>query len=86
MFVYPAAFVGGNMVTSLHQQSWIVRLSAAQQADARSIGATSFDPMGGRPMRSYLVLPPSIVDDDEAIAVWVARAIEHTRTLPAKKK
>jgi hypothetical protein len=26
MFGYPAGFIGGNMVTGLHQESWIVRL------------------------------------------------------------
>jgi TfoX/Sxy family transcriptional regulator of competence genes len=28
MFGYPAAFVGGNMVTGLHEARWVVRLGA----------------------------------------------------------
>jgi TfoX/Sxy family transcriptional regulator of competence genes len=86
MFGYPAAFVGGNMVTSLHEDSWIVRLPEAEQAEARAAGATSFDPMGGRPMKSYVVLPRPVIDDDDAVAGWVSRAIEHGRALPVKAK
>jgi len=86
MFGYPAGFVGGNMVTSLHRQDWVIRLPEAEQAEARSAGATTFDPMGGRPMKNYVALPASIVEDDAAVAGWVGRAIEHGRTLPPKKR
>ena len=86
MFGYPAGFVGGNMVTGLHQGDWIVRLDAPSQDEARQAGATTFDPMGGRPMKNYVALPAAIVEDDDAIASWVARALEHGRTLPPKSK
>jgi TfoX/Sxy family transcriptional regulator of competence genes len=86
MFGYPAGFIGGNMVTGLHQASWIVRLDGPAQDEARAAGATTFDPMGGRPMKNYVALPEAIVEDDEAIATWVGRAVEHGRTLPPKSK
>ena len=86
MFGYPAAFVGGNMVTSLYAQSWVVRLDEAGLDEARAAGATTFDPMGGRPMKSYVALPASMLEDDETIAGWVQRAVDHGRTLPPKKK
>ena len=86
MFGYPAAFVGGNMVTSLYAQSWVVRLDEAGLDEARVAGATTFDPMGGRPMKSYVALPASMVEDDDAIAGWVQRAVDHGRTLPPKQK
>lgn len=86
MFGYPAAFIGGNMVTGLHQQNWIVRLREAEQDEARAAGASTFDPMGGRPMKNYVALPPEILEDEDAVAGWVKRAIEHGRTLPPKKK
>ena len=85
MFGYPAGFVGGNMVTSLHEERWIVRLPEAEQAEARAAGATDFDPMGGRPMKSYVVLPASIVSGDEVVT-WVGRAVEHGRSLPPKSR
>jgi TfoX/Sxy family transcriptional regulator of competence genes len=85
MFGYPAAFIGGNMVTGLHQQNWVVRLSAEEQAAARAEGASTFEPMAGRPMKNFVALPPSVIDDDDALAAWVERAIGHGRTLPPKK-
>ena len=86
MFGYPAAFVGGNMVTGLHQSNWVVRLPEDAQRDAMAAGATTFDPMGGRPMKNFVALPAAVLEDDEGIASWVGRAVEHGRTLPPKKK
>jgi TfoX/Sxy family transcriptional regulator of competence genes len=86
MFGYPAGFVGGNMVTSLFEESCVVRLDAAGLDDARAAGATAFDPMGGRPMKNYATLPASVMQDDEAIAGWVERAVEHGRSMPIKAK
>ena len=86
MFGYPAAFVGGNMVTSLFAQQWVVRLDPAGLDEARAAGGATFDPMGGRPMKGYVTLPPAAMEDDEAIAGWVQRAVEHGRTLPPKAK
>ncbi|MFL5755837.1 MAG: TfoX/Sxy family protein [Chloroflexota bacterium] len=84
MFGYPAAFVGGNMVTGLHQQNWVVRLSTEDIERARDEGATSFEPMAGRPMKGFVALPAAARDDPDAAASWVERAIEFGRTLPAK--
>jgi TfoX/Sxy family transcriptional regulator of competence genes len=86
MFGHPAAFVGGNMVTGLHQANWIVRLPDDAQAEAMAEGATTFDPMGGRPMKNYVALPTDVLADDERLERWVERAIEHGRTLPPKAK
>jgi TfoX/Sxy family transcriptional regulator of competence genes len=86
MFGYPAAFLAGNMTTCLHEERWIVRLGEADRAVllARP-GAGLFEPMPGRPMREYVVLPGDIVADPEATAGWIERAIAHARTLPPKR-
>ena len=86
MFGYPAAFIAGNMTTCLHEERWIVRLGEADRAEllARP-GATPFEPMPGRPMREYVVLPPDVRSDPAAIAAWVERAIAYARTLPPKR-
>ena len=86
MFGYPAAFVGGNMVTGLHGRNWVIRLPDAQrEALLRLDGAKPFEPMPGRPMKGYAVVPPSIVADDRAIAPWLERAFAHGRSMPPKK-
>ena len=86
MFGFPAAFVGGNLVTGLMGERWQVRLPDDAATELLAVpGAGPFEPMPGRPMRGYYVVPASIVDDDPAIETWVGRAIEHGRSLPAKQ-
>ena len=84
MFGYPAGFVGGNMATGLHQESWIVRLPADEREARFAAGWGIFEPMPGRPMREYVALPPEIVDDPDAARSWVERAADYARTLPPK--
>ena len=84
MFGYPAAFVGGNMVTGLHKQNWVVRLSPADQELAIRDGATPFEVMPGRVMKNFVALPPAVLADEGAVAAWIERGIAHTRTLPPK--
>jgi hypothetical protein len=84
MFGYPAAVIGGHLATSLHQRNWIVRLASDDQDAALRAGGAPFEPMPGRPMKGFISLPPAVLVDDDAIASWVERAIEYTRTLPPK--
>jgi TfoX/Sxy family transcriptional regulator of competence genes len=85
MFGYPAAFIGGNMVTGLHQRDWVIRLPEDQQTTARAAGAADFEPMPGRPMKNFVALPAAIIADDDSLAQWIDRAIAHGKTLPPKK-
>lgn len=85
MFGYPAAFVGGNMATGLFADRWVVRLSDVEIADAKAAGAEGFEPMPGRPMKSFVVIPAADVDDDAAIRRWVERGLAHAASLPAKR-
>jgi hypothetical protein len=84
MFGYPAGFIGGNMVTGLHQESWIVRLPEQARRDRMDAGWEVFEPMPGRPMREYLRLPPTVASDPAAARAWVERAADYVRELPAK--
>lgn len=84
MFGYPAGFIGGNMVTGLHQESWIVRLPEDVRAERLDAGWATFEPMAGRPMREYLALPSEIAGDPDAAREWVERAATYVRTLPPK--
>ncbi len=85
MFGYPAAFVNGNMATGLFASSWLVRLPDPAAAELlRLRGARPFEPMPGRTMRGYYVLPVTIVDDDPELEGWLGRALAHAATLPPK--
>jgi hypothetical protein len=85
MFGYPCAFVGGNLVTGLHQAWWFVRLAPGATAELLEFdGAGPFEPMPGRPMTGYTLLPPALLADDVALHRWVDRAIAYGHTLPPK--
>lgn len=85
MFGYPCAFVGGNMFMGLFEDRMFLRLPPADREKLIDrLGAEPFEPTPGRRMTEYVVLPPSIVDDDAVIGIWVQRALSYTRTLPPK--
>ena len=84
MFGYPAAFMGGNMVTGLHQDSWIVRLGQDERSSLAEQGWETFSPMPGRPMREYLALPAAVAADPQAARSLVERAAAYGRSLPPK--
>jgi TfoX/Sxy family transcriptional regulator of competence genes len=86
-FGYPCLYVGGNMVSGLYQDSWHVRLGGTDLAAAQTLdGAHTFEPMPGRPMTGFTVLPAAVVDDDDAIRDWVGRAIAFGASMPPKSK
>lgn len=84
-FGYPCLYVGGNMVSGLFGSHWHVKLGAAETAELmRHDGAGPFEPMPGRPMTGFTLLPESIVADDREVRQWVERAIAHGATMPVK--
>ena len=84
-FGYPCLYVGGNMVTGLYGESWHVRVDKDDTDELlRLPGARPFEPMPGRPMTGFTLLPEAIVDDDAAVREWVGRAIAHVSTMPVK--
>jgi TfoX/Sxy family transcriptional regulator of competence genes len=85
MFGYPAAFVGGHLFAGLHQDSLIVRLSPKDKsALLEQPGSRIFEPMPGRPMRDYVVVPPSVVESEEQLHGWLMKALHFTSSLPPK--
>ncbi|HEY7132181.1 MAG TPA: TfoX/Sxy family protein [Candidatus Limnocylindrales bacterium] len=85
MFGYPAAFVGGNMATSLFADRWIVRLPADEVDGAKAAGADDFEPMPGRSMKGFVAVPADDVGDDARIAGWVERGLAVAAAMPAKQ-
>jgi TfoX/Sxy family transcriptional regulator of competence genes len=87
MFGYPAAFLGGNLMMSLFQESLVLRLGDEDRAALlKQPGAKTFEPMKGRPMKEYVIVPAALVKNDAAMSRWVARAVAHAGALPAKAK
>jgi RNA polymerase sigma factor (sigma-70 family) len=85
MFGYPACVLRGNLFMSLHEDSLILRLAEADRADFLSrYDSSLFEPMPGRPMMEYVVVPAALVYDD-AVAEWVRKSRAFAEQLPAKK-
>jgi TfoX/Sxy family transcriptional regulator of competence genes len=85
VFGNPAAFVNGNMCFGVFGSDVFLRFSEGDQELARKIpGARPFEPMAGRPMRGYLILPPAVLENSQESRRWVEAAIQHTLRLPPK--
>ncbi|HEV2450063.1 MAG TPA: TfoX/Sxy family protein, partial [Thermoplasmata archaeon] len=85
MFGQPAAFLGGNLLMGVFGEDVFVRLSEEGCAEAvRSAGARPFEPMPGRTMKGYAVLPARLLADPPAARRWVAKALAYVEQLPTK--
>jgi hypothetical protein len=85
MFGYPALFVGGNLVTGLFADRWMIRLAPDDLAEIVALpGGGPFEPMAGRTMKGYATVPKDVVADDTAIDAWVGRSIAFGGTLKPK--
>ena len=86
MFGYPALFLNGNMFAGTFQDKIVARLPEADREKAIKSGVKQFEPMPGRPMKEYIVIPATDVGTPAALASWIERARRHAETLPAKSK
>jgi len=85
MFGYPALFVGGNMATGLFADRWVVRVHREDLDQLLALpGADPFTPMPGRSMTGWAMLPRDVVDNDDHLDRWLARAFAFAASLPPK--
>jgi TfoX/Sxy family transcriptional regulator of competence genes len=86
MFGYPCAFFQGQMFAGLFQDSFILRLSTEDRAQFfRLDGTHPFEPMPGRPMKEYVVLPERLLTQKETLHHWLEKAFAYAGSLPAKE-
>jgi TfoX/Sxy family transcriptional regulator of competence genes len=85
MFGQLSAFVRGNMFMGIFGEDVFVRLPDGERAELTRAGGGPFEPMAGRPMREYVVLPRTWRDDPDRIREWAARSLDHAEELPAKR-
>jgi TfoX/Sxy family transcriptional regulator of competence genes len=86
MFGYPAGFLNGNMFMALHQDSFIVRLADKDREKLLKMdGAGMFEPMPGKPMREYVVLPAPVLASKTKVKQWVGKAVDYAASLPPKQ-
>jgi TfoX/Sxy family transcriptional regulator of competence genes len=86
MFGNLAGFVNGNMFCGLFGEDLFVRVSDGDQAKVRQQGGRAFEPMPGRAMSGYVVVPAGWQKKPAATRAWIVTALSWSRTLPAKQK
>jgi TfoX/Sxy family transcriptional regulator of competence genes len=84
MFGNMAAFVNGNMFAGLFGEDLFVRLPDDESARIRKLGGRDFEPMPGRAMRGYVVVPGAWRSKPDATRGWIKIAMEITGRMPAK--
>ncbi len=87
MFGYSCVFAGGNMFAGLHEAGVVLRLPEEQRAEfLRLKGAEQFEPMPGRVMREYVVVPKVLLNAPVQLREWVEKSLAYVSSLPVKKK
>jgi hypothetical protein len=80
----PRALPEGDMFAGTYQDKIVVRFGGDRMfAGAKT--AKSFEPMPGRAMKEYLVVPEAVVKSPAKLRAWIDHAHSYAKTLPAKK-
>jgi len=85
MFGNLAAFVNGNMFAGLFGDGLFVRVGGADAEKLIEAGGGPFEPMPGRAMTGYTMLPDAWRRDSNRTTRWIGTALEFGRTLPPKQ-
>ena len=87
MFGYSCVFAKGNMFAGLHEAGMVLRLPDEERAEfLRLKGAEQFEPMPGRIMREYVVVPKALLNSPGQLREWVKKSLSYVSSLPAKAK
>ena len=86
MFSCPSYSIGGNLFAGVFGESVFVRLSDTDRATIISEGGRLFEPLEGRTLRMYALLPPTIVADGEMLASWLGRSMDFVKGLPKRPR
>lgn len=88
MFGFPACFASTHMFAGIFETRVLVRLSQPLRAALeRTTGPLPhLEPMPGRPMKEYFVLPRSFYSNEADFAALLEQSAGYARSLPPKQK
>jgi TfoX/Sxy family transcriptional regulator of competence genes len=75
--------LSGNLIAGASRRGLLVRVGSAAQSAALARPGARPMVMRGRTMPGYVYVDPPALDP-ASVAAWIALAISHVRTLPAK--
>jgi hypothetical protein len=84
VFGHPSCILRGNMFMGLYEDSLILRLAEPDRTEfLRRYGGGLFEPLRGRSVKEFVVVPPALVGTGE-IEDWVRRSLAYTEQLPPR--
>jgi TfoX/Sxy family transcriptional regulator of competence genes len=85
MFGGLTLFLNGNMFAGIHGAKIVLRMSEQDRTEAQAgSGAVPFEPMPGRVMKEYVVVPESVWSHPDTLEQWLSKSIDHVGALPPK--
>jgi len=86
MFGCPVGFINGNMFMGLHNDKIILKLGENEREGfIREYNAEIFEPMPGRKMREYVVIPENLLTNISSLKTWCEKSYEYTSKLKPKE-
>jgi hypothetical protein len=87
MFGCPVFTLHGRIVAGVFGDSVFLHLSPSGCAAIRAANdeVAPFEPIAGRPMREYVVIPDSMCERGEVFTHWLEQALEYAAWLPPKE-
>lgn len=84
MFGGIAFLLSGNMCCGVHKSDMIARLDPDETDSALAEPNVRLFDLTGRPMKGWILVESSGLEDDVALERWVARSVKFAKTLPKK--
>ena len=85
MFGGIAFMINGKMCVGVHKAELIVRIEPAETDKALAEKHTRiFDLSGGRPMKGWILVKPSGLKNETALAKWILKGSDYASSLPKK--
>jgi len=86
MFGCPSYSIEGNLFAGVFGECIFLRLSDIDRAAVISEGGRPFEPLEGRTLRMYALLPPTVIADGEMLSSWLGRSMDFVRGLPKRPR
>ncbi len=88
MFGYPVYFINNIMFIGAHQENLFLRLAPEDKGEVQANYAEIklFEPMPGRIMKEYVVLPAHIYTNQKIFNELLTKSIHYVSSLPPKEK
>ena len=86
MFGGLTLFVNGHMFAGVHGRKIVLRLAENERESVQAeVGALPFEPMPGRVMKEYVVVPEAVWSSPDTLEEWIRRSVEYVGGLPPKE-